>query len=274
MKGNQSMETPIKYGLIGLISLIVLFVLSPFTAIPAGSRGVVTHFGKVQDEVLGEGLHFTLPIATTVHKISTRVQKSEDETDAATKDMQKVRAKLAINWHVNPITVNRTYQTVGDEDAIERGIIAPAVSEVLKAATAKMTAEEVLTKRIELKTNIDAALIKRLAGYGVLVDDISLTNLDFTAEFNRAVEQKQIAEQEAQRAVYITQKARKEADATIETARGQAEAQKLVKQTLTPEVLQQRAIEKWDGSFPQVMGSGTLPFVNLNLKQRANNEQE
>lgn len=258
----------VKYGVLGAIGLVTLFILSPFTTIPAGYRGVVTHFGKVQDEVLDEGIHFVIPIVTSVHKISVRVQKSEAETEAATKDMQKVHAKLAINWHVDAKTVNKMYQTVGDEEDIVRQIISPAVSEVLKASTAKLTAEEVLTKRIELKDSIDNSLKERLAQYNVAVDDISLTDVDFTQEFNRAVEQKQIAEQDAKRAEYITLKAKKEADAEIERARGQAEAQKLVKQTLTSEVLQQRAIEKWDGKFPQFMGNnGALPFINMEFKK-------
>lgn len=267
-KGNQMNFNPLKL-LIGSIGALVLFLfLAPFSTVPAGYRGVVTHFGKVQDQILDEGIHFTLPIVTSVHRISVRVQKTEASTEAATKDMQKVTAQLAINWHVNANTVNKMYQTVGDEDDIVRQIISPAVSEVLKAATAKMTAEEVLTKRIELKGHIDEALRARLLQYNVAVDDISLVDLDFTKEFNHAVEQKQIAEQEALRAEYLTLQAQKTADAAIQTARGQAESQKLVQKTLTREVLQQMAIEKWDGGFPQVMGSGTLPFLNLRLDSK------
>lgn len=254
----------IKYLIGGVVGLILFSLLAPFTTIPAGSRGVVTHFGKVQDEVLDEGIHFTVPIATTVHKISTRVQKSEDDTEAATRDIQKVRAKIAINWHVDSTKVNTLYQQVGNESDVDTQVISPAVSETLKAATAKMTAEEVLTKRIELKNDIDQMLIKRLARYSIVVDDISLTNLEFTAEFNHAVEQKQIAEQEAQRAEYVRQRAKKDAEATVETAKGQAASQQLTIQSLTPAILQKLAIDKWDGKFPQYMGgSGPLPFINL-----------
>jgi prohibitin 1 len=112
------------------------------------------------------------------------------------------------------------------------------------------------------------ALVKRLARYNVLVDDISLTNLDFTDDYNKAVESKQVAEQESKRAEWVTKKATNEANAEIERARGQAEAQRMIKVSMTAEILQQRAIEKWDGHFPQVMGGGgALPFINLNLKQ-------
>lgn len=267
-----SMDKSLKYLIAGAVGLFLFFVFSPFTVIPSGHRGVVTHFGKVQEEILDEGLHFRTPIFTSIHKVSVRVQKTESESDAASKDMQKVRAKLAINWHVNPTLVNKMYQAVGDEDDIVRQIIAPAVSEVLKAATAKLTAEEILTRRIELKHNIDEALMTRLKQYNVLVDDISLVDIDFTTDFNHAVEQKQIAEQDAKRAEYLTKKAQNEANAEIERARGQAEAQKRLLSTLTKEILQQKAIDKWNGQFPQVMGSGTLPFINMkfNTKQKEN----
>jgi prohibitin 1 len=164
---------------------------------------------------------------------------------------------------------------VGDETAIDVNIIAPAVSEVLKAATAKMTAEEVLTKRMELKHNIDEMLIKRLTSYGLIIKDISLVDLDFTREFNHAVEAKQIAEQQAKQAEYVAQKATQDAKAAVEAAKGeaesrlvnaraQAEAQKLLKQTLTAELLQLEYLKKWDGVLPQVM-SGTGNGMILNL---------
>jgi regulator of protease activity HflC (stomatin/prohibitin superfamily) len=135
----------------------------------------------------------------------------------------------------------------------------------MKSATAKKTAEEILTKRAELKTEIDDSLRERLAKYGVTVTDVSITNLTFSQEFTAAIERKQIAEQEAKQAEYGAQKAVQEARAEVNRAKGQAEAQALLKSTITAEILQQRAIEKWDGKFPQVMGAQALPFLNMKL---------
>jgi prohibitin 1 len=247
---------------IGAIALIIIF--RPFTIVNPGQRGVVMRFGQVQDTVLGEGIHFIFPVVTSVKNLNVRVQKNSFQTDAASKDLQKITTELAINWHISPSKVNTIFQKVGDEQNIIDGIITPAVSEVLKAATAKKTAENIITRRTELKKEIDTNLATRLADYGILVDDISLVNFSFSPEFSSAIEAKQIAEQEAKQASFIALKATQEAQAEVNRAKGQAEAQKLQRQTLTPSLLQKQAIEKWDGTMPVVMGgNGMLPFINI-----------
>lgn len=133
---------------------------------------------------------------------------------------------------------------MGDRKEILTSIITPAVSEVLKAATAKKTAEEIITKRNDLKAEIDANLANRLANYNVIVDDVSLVDFSFSPEFSKAIESKQIAEQEAKPAEFIALKASKEAVAEVNRAKGQAEAQRLQRLTLTRELLQKQAIEK------------------------------
>jgi len=249
----------------GIILSIVAFIFRPFAIVNAGERGVVMQFGKVQEGILDEGLHPIMPIVTTVKALSVRVQKSAFNADAASKDLQKVTTELAVNWHIDPTQVNKIFQRVGDDKQIVDGIITPAVSEVLKAATAKKTAEEIITRRTELKAEIDEALQSRLKDYGVMVDDVSLVNFSFSPEFSRAIEAKQIAEQEAKQADFVALKATKEAQAEVNRAKGQAEAQRLQRLTLTPELLQKQAIEKWDGRFPTVMsGNGSLPLVNIN----------
>ncbi|EHC19347.1 prohibitin family protein [Fischerella thermalis] len=244
---------------------ILAFIFRPFTIVNAGERGVVMQFGKVQDRVLDEGIHPIMPVITSVRKLNVRVAKNSFKADAASRDLQKVTTELAVNWHIDPTRINKVFQKVGDNEQIVLGIMTPAVSEVLKAATAKKTAEEIITKRTELKQEIDNDLKTRLAAYGVIVDDVSLVDFAFSPEFSRAIEAKQIAEQEAKQAEFIAKRATQEAQADINRAKGQAEAQKLLRLTLTPELLQKQAIEKWDGHFPTVMGgNGSLPLININ----------
>ncbi|WP_421657406.1 prohibitin family protein [Leptothermofonsia sp. ETS-13] len=252
----------------GVTLLIGAILFKPFVIVNAGERGVVMSFGKVQDVILDEGIHPILPIVTSVKRLNVRVQKNDINARAASKDLQDVTTELAINWHIDPAQANKVYQRVGDQEQIVNGIITPAVSEVLKAATAKKNVEEILIRRTELKDEIDAQLKTRLAAYGLIVDDVSLVNFGFSPEFNKAIEAKQIAEQEAKQAEFIALKAKKEAEAEINRARGQAEAQRLQRQTLTAELLQKQAIEKWDGRFPTVMGSnGALPFINIRVDE-------
>lgn len=258
-----------------IIFLLTAVMFRPFVVVNAGERGVVMQFGKVQDRVLDEGIHSIMPIVTSVKRLSVRVQQNSFNADAASKDLQKVTTDIAINWHIDAAQVNKVYQRIGDEEQIVSRIITPAVSEVLKAATAKKTAEEIITRRTDLKAEIDNALKTRLVDYGVIVDDISLVDFAFSPEFNKAIERKQIAEQEAKQAEFVAVKASKEALAQVNRAKGQAEAQRLQRLTLTPTLLQQQAIEKWDGHFPTVMGgNGTLPLINIEPASLANQQQE
>lgn len=259
----------------GIVVLVGALLFRPFAIVNAGERGVVMQFGKVQDNVLDEGIHPIMPIVTSVKRLSVRVQQNSFNADAASKDLQKVSTQLAINWHIDTTQVNKVFQRVGDEQQIVLRIITPAVSEVLKAATAKKTAEEIITQRTSLKEEIDNALEARLAAYGVMVDDVSLVDFTFSPEFSKAIEAKQIAEQEAKQAEFTAIRASKDAIAEVNRAKGQAEAQRLQRLTLTPVLLQKQAIEKWDGHFPTVMGgSGTLPLINIDPASLANSQQK
>jgi prohibitin 2 len=206
-----------------------------------------------------------VPLLETITTISVRVQKTDVKAEAASKDLQTVNTDIVVNWHLDASKVNNIYQKVGDEDTIRDRIIVPAVSEVVKAATAQMNVSDILGRRAELKANVDKLLSERLSGYDVLLDDVSIVNVGFSAEFNRAIEQKQVAQQEAERASFKGQEASQTAQATINLARGEAEANRLKQQSLTADLLQLRAIEKWDGKLPQVT-SGATPFINLPSK--------
>jgi len=239
-------------------------IFRPFVIVNAGERGVLMKFGKVQDRILDEGLHPIIPVMTTVENLSVRVQKNDVNAEASSRDLQDVKMEIAINWHIDPARVNKVFQQIGDREQILIRIITPSVSEVVKSATAKKNAEEIITRRTDLKQEIDKQLKERITSYGILIDDVSLVNVTFSPEFAKAIEAKQIAEQEAKRAEFEALKAEKVAQAEINRAKGQAEAQRLQRQTLTPILLQKLAIEKWDGRFPTVMGGqGALPFINM-----------
>jgi prohibitin 1 len=157
----------------------------------------------------------------------------------------------------------------------------------VKARIPARSLEKNLIERTELKQELETKAKQRLEFYGIVITDLSVLNVTASEEFTKATEDKQIAEQksisdkqiaeqkalsdkmvaeqELQKADYESKKAAKEAEAMITRARGQAEAQKLLQSSLSPEILQKQAIEKWDGKFPVVMSSnGALPFINVN----------
>ncbi|MDZ8186687.1 MAG: prohibitin family protein [Nostoc sp. ChiSLP02] len=248
--------------LTALLFLITL-LLTPCVIINAGERGVLMKFGEVENEILGEGIHFIVPVYNTVKKLSVRVQKQEISAEVSSKDLQNVYTNVALNWHIIPQEVNVIYQQIGDEKNVIDRIINPAVEEVLKAVMAKYTAEEIITKRGEVKAEVDAALTTRLNTYHVAVDDISLVHVHFSEQFSEAVEAKQIAEQEAKRAEFIALKATKEAEAKVNLARGEAEAHRLLRDGLTPQILQRQAIQKWDGKLPLIVSKEAPKLLNM-----------
>ena len=248
------------------LTLVIIFlaILSKFFVIVnAGERGVLMQFGKVQEQILGEGLHVIVPTVYSVKKLSVRVQKQESSAEASSKDLQDVFTDVALNWHIIPEEANAIFQQIGDEKEVVARIIDPAVEEVLKAVMAKYTAEEIITKRGEVKAAVDEYLTLRLLTYHIAVDDISLVHVHFSQRFSDAVEAKQIAEQEAKRGEFLALKAVKEAEAKVNLAKGEAEVQRLLRDNLTPELLERQAIEKWDGKLPLIVGDGGKNLLDL-----------
>ena len=180
---------------IGVVILIIFLIINPIVKISAGERGVVLNWGAVSDQVLGEGIHWVTPIKTSVKQLDVKVQKEETGSGAASKDLQTVNAKVALNYHLDPEKVNRLWQNVGS-DYKER-IIDPAIQEAIKAITAKYTAEELITKRQLVKEDIKSLLGERLAKEFVLVDEFSIVDFNFSESFNTAIEAKVTAEQNA-----------------------------------------------------------------------------
>lgn len=246
-----------------ILTLTLFLSMMGCSIVGPGEKGLITHFGAIQTDILESGIYLWIPLARSIHTFDLRVQKDMIEATAASKDLQDVHSQIAVNWRIDPTKVMEFYKDVGWEtDALDK-ILKPAVAEVFKAATSKKTAEEIVGRRAELKQDIDENLNKRIARYFIKVDDVSIVDVKFSPDFTKAIEDKQIAEQQAKQAEYVAQKAIKEADAERNRARGQADAQNLLKQTLNPELLKLKAIEKWDGKFPHYMGGGALPFLNI-----------
>lgn len=256
------------------ILVFSLIFLTGCSVVNPGERGVRITLGSAGSESLNSGVYLWIPFITDVEQLNVRVQKSEVETNAASKDMQDVHTTFALNWRLEAEKVPEIFKTMGDEDDVLQNVIKPAISEVLKAATAKKTAEEILTKRHELKEEVDAEIKARMAKYNLIVDEINITNVQFSRDFTKAVEEKQIAEQKAKQAEYDAIKAKVDAGAAVNKARGeaesnlviakaQAEAQKLLQTTVSPAILQLKAIEKWDGTMPQIMGNSANMLFNI-----------
>ncbi|MFP5430176.1 MAG: prohibitin family protein [Gammaproteobacteria bacterium] len=258
----------------GVLLLMGIWILNPFVIIGPGERGVVLNFGAVQKEVMDEGLHLRVPIMQKVVVMDVKVQKGEGQGDAASKDLQQVTTNVALNYHLDPARVAETFQTIGTLAAVGDRIILPAVQESVKAATALYTAEELVSRRQEVRDQIRDQLRERLTKNGVVVDEFSIVNFAFSQEFSNAIESKTTAEQLKLKAERDLERIRIEGEQKITQARAEAEALRLQKENVTVNLIelrkiemQQRAIEKWDGRLPQVTG-GAMPFIDIKTEPR------
>ena len=245
-----------------IVAALVLFWLSPLGTIAAGERGVHLRFTAVTGKVFGEGLYFRIPLIESVQMMDVKVQKYEMKSDAASKDLQTVHSVVALNFHIDPDRVANMYQDVGLQ--FRDRIIDPAMQEAIKASTAKFTAEELITRREMVRDEIKAQLTARLKDRNILVDEFNIVNFEFSKNFNDAIEAKVTAEQQALAAKNKLEQIKFEADQTIAEARGKAEALTIESNALksNPQILELRALEKWNGTLPQVTG-GAVPFINL-----------
>jgi regulator of protease activity HflC (stomatin/prohibitin superfamily) len=252
--------TKLRFGVIGLV---VLFLLAGcFVQVGPGQRGVLLTWGAVSAGVLEPGLHLKMPIAQRVVMIDVQVQKSEAQESAASLDLQDVQTTVATNWHILPADAEWVYQNIGNEDALGMKIINPAISNAVKAVSAQSNAEDLIVHRDTVRGKIEDAITSELKKYRIVVDSVNIVDFHFGHEFAQAIEQKQVAQQHAQQAEYELQRAKVVAQQKVVEAQAQSEAQKLLQATITPDIIRQQAVAKWNGVLPQVIGgSGVLPMI-------------
>jgi prohibitin 2 len=267
----KNIRNMVTLGLILLAALII--VLNGFTTVQSGFVGVKKTLGKLDTGYLGAGLHFKIPFMQEIILVNTQVLKSETQAAASSKDMQTTHTSIVVNYRVDETRASHLLSTVGPTYATI--IIAPAIQEVLKATTSQYSAEELVTKRETVALGIKEGMEKKLVKYDLIVTDISITNFEFEKAFNESIEAKQVAAQQAIKAENDLRRIEIEAKQKIAEAGAEAEALRLKKLEITPDLVllkqievQEKAVDKWDGKLPNVTG-GTIPFINVDSAQTA-----
>ncbi|NJL13424.1 MAG: prohibitin family protein [Microscillaceae bacterium] len=246
----------------GAIALLLIILLSlTFITVQPGTIGVVTHFGAVQRVTLPEGIHMITPFRTKVIPLDVRVQKLEADATASSRDLQTVTSRVALNFFLSKEKAATIFQELGAN--YEANIIQPTIQESVKSATARYTAEELITKRALVKDDVFKYIKKRLAANNIIVTEFSIVDFKFSPEFNRAIEQKEVAKQKALRARNDLERIRTEAEQARVKAQGDADAQNLLKEAIDDKILQLKAIEKWNGVLPVVQGESSGAFMDI-----------
>ncbi len=259
-----------------LLLAVLIIIISSVAIVGAGERGVLLTFGKVEDVIFDEGFHFKIPFVQSVRNIDVKTLRfTASSEDAASNDLQQVTTEVTLNYKIDSNKVNSVFQKIGDIDQVEDKIIFPAIKESVKAATANFNAEELITRRSEVKNAILNVLIARLSPRDIIAEDLSITDFKFSPQFAAAIESKQVAEQNALKAKrdldrikieaeQIRTKAEADADAKLSVAKAEAEALRIQSEAIkgTPDLINLRAIEKWDGVLPKITGAA-VPFINI-----------
>lgn len=274
-------------GVLVLMTLIV--AVQGCTIIQGGYVGVKRRFGKIQNEELTSGVHLLIPLVDGVVHVDTKMRSFNVSTEASSRDLQVIKSTVSIQHNIKGDMAAETYEAVGDLDAIDDRIIMPAASEVLKAVTAQYTAEELITKRAEVKEKITEGIKiyiqttfkNRGLESNVHIDNVAVTDFDFSDEFNASIESKVKAEQEALKAENEKKKRVTEAEASAKEVelKADADAYKIKTESIeradaikreaealaqNPHLVKLRAIEKWDGKLPHFQsGNAPIPFLEV-----------
>jgi regulator of protease activity HflC (stomatin/prohibitin superfamily) len=281
--GEIQWPRPRTVGMVLLLVIILFVVWSTFVLVPAGHRGVVLLWGSVEKRIMGEGLNFKAPLAENVIKVDVRVQPHPfKEIDASSREYQMVQMTGMMNFHIDPAFVNDLYQKVGLDFADK--VIDPAFNDFVKEVVPTYPIGEILPKREEIRKRAMTKLGDNLSRYHIIVDDIYFASIRFSPGYEGAIEAKQVAQQQvetqkqvlAQREIEAQQKvatAKGEAESILVVAQGQAKANEVLSQSISPILVQYKGIEKWNGILPQVSG-GAVPFIDLGKMGGLSTEME
>ena len=249
-----------------VIGLIIFFAST--TIVPTGHIGVVTLYSKVQDKYLDAGFHFVKPFVEDVHDIDKKKKKYQGTVEGSAKDLQIVNITMSINYQIRAEKASKLYAEVGAN--YNDVILNPALQSSLKAAIAKFTAEEMITKRSEVANAITEELNARLEEY-FLISAVNLENIGFTDEFNKAVEAKTTNQQKAEAEKAQLEIIKVQNEQKINTAEAEAKVRELQSQSVTDKSLEQLRLEiqremvsRWNGVLPQyVLGENSNMLLDI-----------
>jgi regulator of protease activity HflC (stomatin/prohibitin superfamily) len=243
--------------IIGIVLVLFLF-LNPFYQVGIGEVAVVFNTLSGKTRTTDQGLHMKLPLIDRVSIFDVRTAKMDYTPVGASKDLQQVTFEITLNYHLQYDRVNDLFTRVGRDYQVK--VIAPAVMEIVKSCAARFPVEQIIVQRQDLKDMIEMQLREKLTNYFIIVEAVNIVDIDFTPEFNKVVEEKQIEEQRIKTAQYVRLQAEENKKTEILKAEAEAAKQRMLQQSATREIVSLKWIEKWDGKLPSYMtgDSGTL----------------
>ena len=271
-----------------VIILVIVLATSAFVIVESGHVGVIVTLGAVQPIPLSEGFHLKKPFMDKIVQTDIRLTKAVSKSVAASKDLQTVQTQVSVQYSLTGAVAPRTYQRIGTRDVVAATVIGPAIQESVKAVTAQFTAEQLVTKRAEVKQQIQLAIESFIrvtledkdVATALTIANVAITDFEFSDEFNKAIELKVRAEQEALQAInektrrvtqaeagYQERKLAADGEAYEIEAASKAKADAIAREAKAlknnPQLIQLRLAEKWDGTLPRFTGGESIPLINI-----------
>lgn len=235
------------------VCLVASVLIASFTIVPSGSSGVRVTLGKVSDTVMESGLNFQIPLVQKTVVVNNQVQREDVQGEAASKDLQTVSYNVSVNYNVIASESAELYRTVGK--SWSEVIIRTAIQESVKSAIAQYTAEELITSRAAVSNVMLEEINGRMSEYGINITEINIITMDFSPEFDAAIEAKTVATQQVLTEQQNLEKAKVIAQQKVVEAQAEAEANKTKSESITDEILMNEFLSRWNGVMPYVMGS-------------------
>ncbi len=260
------MDDGLKLGL-GITALVIFIVLliagNPLAIVDAGQRGVKVTMGKVSPESYTEGIHFVTPFISKIHTMDVKTQKSNPSTTVFTKDIQQARLAYVINYNLQPENAHKMYREVGKD--YKTTILMPIVEGTVKNVIGGWNASDLIANRAKATSDILVKLQEQLDDNYINVTDFNITDIDYSDVFEKAIEGKVTAEQEALKAKNQTVQVQELAKQKVIAAEAEAKSMAIRANALTQNkaLVEYEAVQKWNGVLPQYMMGNSVPFVNL-----------
>lgn len=250
--------------LLALLALIVVITLfSSFYTIKSTERGVLSTFGKISRGVIDDGLHVKIPFIQTIKKVNVQQKKFDGKENSYTRDVQTSEVQYTINYELVRENVNNLIKNVGDD--YHNRIVVPFIRSAMKEAFGNFAATEIVENRDAVRREIESTLRRTLDSSYFLNIQFQLVDIDFDDDFENAIKEKQVAEQQALKAKNVTIQIEEQAKQTKIRAEADAEAIRIKAKALesNPKLVEYEAVQKWDGKMPQYMMGNSLPLINL-----------
>lgn len=266
MEMDDKIKIVINWVIKAIVAIVVLIIFfGSFYVVGVGQVGVIFNQATGRTKSVQSGFSLKMPIVDQLNVFDIRTQRIDIEEECASKDLQLVRMKTVINYHLDYTKVNEIFTKVGRDYSSK--VIVPVTNEIAKSLVSQYTVENIIVKRAELKDAIEEALRIKLKEYFVVIESVNLVNVEFTPEFNRVVEAKQIEEQKIKTAEYKKMQAAQNKEAVILEAEGESRRQELIRATVNPQIVSLEWIKKWDGKLPVTMlGDDTVLMLNKDSK--------